>query len=83
MPRERVVDRPEAWRQLGRRLSAAMDAAKVSTLDLAAKSGFGAAQIERWRAGQSVIYCSQLIVLSRVLGVSPTALFAKEKHRLH
>jgi hypothetical protein len=29
-------------------LSAAMDAAKVSTLVLAAKSGFGVAQIERW-----------------------------------
>jgi transcriptional regulator with XRE-family HTH domain len=83
MPRERVVDRPEAWRQLGKRLSAAMDAAQMSTLDLAARSGFGVAQIERWRAGQSVIYCSQLIVLSQVLGVSTTALFAKDKHLLH
>jgi transcriptional regulator with XRE-family HTH domain len=83
MPRERVTDNPERWRQLGKRLSEAMNAAEIDPAELAFRSGFSVAQIERWQAGQSIIYCGQILVLCRVLGVTSAALFAKDKRRLH
>jgi hypothetical protein len=83
MPRERVADNPEGWRQLGKRLSEAMDAAEIDPSELAFRSGFSLAQIERWQAGRSVIYCSQLLVLCRILGVTSTALFGRDKRLLH
>jgi transcriptional regulator with XRE-family HTH domain len=83
MPRERVADNPEGWRQLGRRLSEAMHSAEIDPAELAHRTGFSVAQIERWQTGQSILYCSQLLVLCRILGVTSTALFAKDKRRLH
>jgi hypothetical protein len=41
-----------------------MEAADIDPSDLATRSGFSVAQIERWQAGQSIIYCSQLLVLA-------------------
>jgi len=83
MPRERVADNPEDWRELGRRLSETMAAAEIDPAELAFRSGFSVAQIERWQAGRSIIYCSQLLLLCQILGVTSTALFARDKRRLH
>ena len=83
MPRDRVTDNPEEWRQLGMRLTEAMDAVDIDPKELSSKTGFSVAQIERWQAGRSMVYCSQLLLLCRVLGIRATALFVRDRNRLH
>jgi transcriptional regulator with XRE-family HTH domain len=82
MPRDRVTDSPEEWRQLGMRLTEAMDAVEMDPEELSSRTGFSVAQIERWRTGRSIIYCSQLLLVCSVLGITSTALFARDKRRL-
>jgi transcriptional regulator with XRE-family HTH domain len=60
-----------------------MEAAEIDPAELASMTGFSVAQIERWLAGQSIIYCSQLLLLCRIFGVTSAALFVRNKRRLH